>query len=188
MIDEVEEALDALDEAAFLFNLLPDGAAGADVARRARRSGRGRRGERGPDGAHLRGRVAGAPTDAAQDAVDALQAIDAVTMAERAADDAERRLIAVLMATAPADARLPVLGLELAHALERATDHMGHAALALRDHLLEELSAVTLVTEAPLDEARPAGPLATADFAPLMIGAGPDGPELSPKSPGPRRR
>jgi len=33
-----------------------------------------------------------------------------------------------------------VLGLEVARALETATDHLAHAALSLRDRILEELS------------------------------------------------
>ena len=58
VIDEVEEALDALDEAAFLFSLLPDPPTGADLVAAAGGAGRVRRGERAPDGARLRGRLA----------------------------------------------------------------------------------------------------------------------------------
>lgn len=139
VIDEVEHALDALDEAAFLFNLLPDGAAGPDVLEALADLG-----AVAVESTAQMVRTCEAASRAAdgrrRDAVDALQAVDAVSVAERAADDAERRLIAVIMAAPATDARLPPLGLELAHALERATDHMGHAALALRDRLLEELS------------------------------------------------
>ena len=46
-------------------------------------------------------------------------------------------MIAVLMRSPPPDARVPVVGVELAHAVERATDNLAHAALALRDHVLE---------------------------------------------------
>ena len=56
------------------------------------------------------------------------------------ADEAERRLIAVLMREPSPDPRILVVGIDLAHVMERATDHMAHAALALRDHLLAELS------------------------------------------------
>lgn len=34
-----------------------------------------------------------------------------------------------------------MLGLEIARALETATDHLAHAAMALRERVLEELSA-----------------------------------------------
>jgi len=34
-----------------------------------------------------------------------------------------------------------VLGLEIARALEKATDHLSHSALSLRDRVLQELSA-----------------------------------------------
>jgi uncharacterized protein Yka (UPF0111/DUF47 family) len=139
VIDEVEEALDALDEAAFLFRLLPDPPAGADlVATLAALA------ECAVESCAQMVRAveaaSRAPSGRRQDSTEALQAIDAVCAAERAADTAERRMIEVLMASPQADARLPVVGVELAHAAERATDHLAHAALALRDHVLEELA------------------------------------------------
>ena len=63
-----------------------------------------------------------------------------MTLAERRADTAERTALGVLMGTPAADARALVLGLELARALETATDHLAHAALSLRERVLEELS------------------------------------------------
>lgn len=42
---------------------------------------------------------------------------------------------------AGADARMLVLRIEIGRALETATDHLAHAALALRDHVLGELTA-----------------------------------------------
>jgi hypothetical protein len=81
------------------------------------------------------------PEGRREDAVAALQAIDAVTAAERTADAAERAAIGALMGAEAPDARPLVLGLEVARALEEATDHLAHAALALRERVLEELSA-----------------------------------------------
>jgi hypothetical protein len=139
VIDQAEEALDALDEAAFLFSLLPDPAAHGEViaplaalAELAVESA----------GQMVRACDAAsrAPSGRRQDATEALQAIDAVCATERAADLAERRMIAVLMGSPHPDARLPMVGTELAHALERATDYFAHSALSLRDHVLGELA------------------------------------------------
>ncbi len=81
------------------------------------------------------------PAGQRADAIASLQAIDAVVNAERSADAAERDTFVALMATARSDARPLVLGLEIARALEKATDHLSHSALSLRDRVLEELSA-----------------------------------------------
>jgi hypothetical protein len=139
VIDQAEEALDALDEAAFLFSLLPDPAGrGETVSPLAALA------ELAAESAGQMVRacdaVSRAPSGRRQDATEALQAIDAVCATERAADVAERRMIAVLMGSPHPDARLPVVGIELAHALERATDYFAHTALALRDHVLGELA------------------------------------------------
>jgi hypothetical protein len=136
MIDQAEEALDALDEAAFLFGLLADpidedqvGALAALVELAADSAGQM---------AIACEAASRAPSDRREDTIDALQAVDAVCAAERAADAAERRLLAILMRAHPSN--MPVAGVELAHAVERSTDHLAHAALALRDHLLGEPS------------------------------------------------
>ena len=74
------------------------------------------------------------------DTVAALQAADAATQAERDADAAERAALGALMRTPQTDCRALFLGVEIARALESVTDHVAHAALALRGRLLEELS------------------------------------------------
>jgi uncharacterized protein Yka (UPF0111/DUF47 family) len=136
LVDAVEDAMDALDEAAFLLSLGPPAggegpllklaaivvAATGDMVRAVETSTRLPEGRR-------------------EDAAAALQAIDAVTEAERAADAVERSAIAELMRAEPPDPRALTLGLELARTLEAATDHLAHAALALRERVLEELSA-----------------------------------------------
>ncbi len=138
VIDEAEEALDAFDEAAFLFCLLPGPPADTEFVEALSALA-----EVAVDCTAQMVRAceaaSRAPAGRRQDATDALQAIDAVRAAERAADAAERRMIQVLMRAPPKDARVPVVGMELAHAIERATDHLAHAALALRDHVIEEL-------------------------------------------------
>lgn len=138
-IDEVENATDLLDEGAFLLSLVPqsDGPVGA-----AALSGLAQiviesvsalvraveAASRLPQGQHA-------------DATYSLQAIDVVLLAERRADAVEREAISVFMQKPRSDARPLVLGLDVARALEASTDHLAHAALALRDLVLEELSA-----------------------------------------------
>jgi uncharacterized protein Yka (UPF0111/DUF47 family) len=137
LIDTVEDAMDALDECAFLISLSPDAL--------------------GP--ATEMGRLAGTVVEAVSalvraleaaarlpdgrqaDAVAALQAADEVARIEREADDAERAVLRAVMASPPADARALFLEVEVARALESVTDHAAHAALALRGHVLEGLAA-----------------------------------------------
>lgn len=138
LVDAIENAMDALDECVFLLSLAPAGSGPgaeplarlADIVVEAL--------------AQLIRAVAAAsrlPEGRRGDAVAALQAIDAAIEAERAADAAERAGVGALMREPAADARSLVLGLEVIRALETATDHVAHAAHALRQRLLEELSA-----------------------------------------------
>ncbi len=140
VIDEVENATDALEDCTFFLSLVPEADAPAlavaplmrlaeittesvgQLVRAVEAASRLPRGQRA-------------------DAVAALQAIDAVVNAERGADTAERDAFAALMGTAPGDARALMVALEIARALETATDHLSHSALSLRDRVLEELSA-----------------------------------------------
>ena len=140
VIDEVENTTDALEECAFLLSLVPEADASMlGVVPLALLS------EIVTDSvSHLVRAVEAAshlPRGQRADAIAALQAIDAVVNAERRADAAERDTYAAFMATPCSDARSLVLGLEIARALETATDHLSHSALSLRDRVLEELSA-----------------------------------------------
>jgi hypothetical protein len=137
-IDEVENATDALDEAAFLWSLTPardplsgDGAL-VDLADIVIDS----------ISQLIRAAEAAAclPNGSRTDSVAALQAIDAVTLAERRADAAERTAVGAVLGAPAADARSLVLRLELVRILEAATDHLAHAALSLRERVLGELS------------------------------------------------
>lgn len=69
-----------------------------------------------------------------------LESVDRVAVLEDEADGAERALIAASFGGAE-DARALQLVLLVAQALERAADALAHAALALRDHLLEEVTS-----------------------------------------------
>ncbi|MBS0518172.1 MAG: hypothetical protein JSR90_05740 [Proteobacteria bacterium] len=137
-LDEIENCTDTLDECAFLWSIGPVGGSVsgggvlvdlADIVvesishmvRAAEAA------SRLPQGNRL-------------DAAASLQAIDAVTLAERRADTAEREALRALMRLPAPDSRLLVLGIELARMLETATDHLAHAAFSLRERVLQELS------------------------------------------------
>ena len=148
LIDQVENATDCFDEAAFLVSLAPDhkavdvlGAPLAELAAIARHCT-----------AELVRAVEAAlqiPEGKRPDAAFALQCVDAVIDAERDADAAERAAIGAIMSAPQArageeadcgDARILVLGLEIARTLEEATDRLAHAAMSLRNRVLQELS------------------------------------------------
>jgi uncharacterized protein Yka (UPF0111/DUF47 family) len=140
VVDEVENAVDAFDEGAFLLSLLPDGetsvafgdrlTALADLATRS-------------TGEMVKA-VAGTarlPEGQRIDAAFALQALDAVGELERLADAAQRNALAAFFTMKDIDTNVLILGIEIARAIERATDYLAHAAHALRDRVLQELSA-----------------------------------------------
>lgn len=137
LVDEVEDAMDALDEGAFLVSL-----AGCDAPLHPALEGLA------DIAAAAVGQLVQAAEAAARlpdgrraDAAAALQAIDAAVQSEREADAAERACISALMAAPVPDARALTLGLEVARALETSTDHVAHAAQSLRERVLQELSA-----------------------------------------------
>lgn len=137
-VDAVEDATDALDEAAFLWSLVPAGS--PHVSRAALASLANIVLDSLSELVRAAEAAARLPQGNRLDSAAALQAIDAVTRAERRADTAERTAIGALMSGPATDARSLMLGLELTRALEGATDHLAHAALSLRDRVLEELS------------------------------------------------
>lgn len=137
LVDEVEDAMDELDECAFMISLAPSAALfrHEPLERLAGVVTNGL-GEliRAVEAASL------LPDGQQADAAAALRALDAVAEAERVADVAERESIAAFMSSHQGDARELVLGLEIARALETSTDHLAHGAFALRDRVLEALS------------------------------------------------
>jgi len=139
VVDEVENVTDVLDEGAFLLSLVPSGHENAPVGELSELSAIVIEGT-----GHLIRAVEAAsqlPFGHRSDAADALEAIDAVVDAERRADVTQRHAFSAFMREPATDARGLVLRLEIARALETATDHLAHAALSLRDRVLEELSA-----------------------------------------------
>ena len=139
VVDEVENVTDVLDECAFLLSLVPNTGDAGSLEQLAELSGIVIEGI----SQLVRALEAASrlPQGYRSDAADALQAIDAVVLNERRADVAEREAFSAFMGSPTADARGLVLRLEIARALETATDHLAHAALSLRDRVLEELSA-----------------------------------------------
>ena len=140
VIDEIDDTTDALEECAFLIGLMPDAEAAAFGV-----APLGHLADIATDsvGQLIRALDAASrlPEGQRADAVASLQSIDAVVVAERNADDAARETFAAFLSNAQASARVRVLGIEIARALETATDHLLHSALSLRDRVLEELSA-----------------------------------------------
>ena len=140
LIDEIENAMDALEDCAFLLGLLPeDRAASFDVAPLARLAGIATASVgdlvRAVEVASL------LPEGERADAAAVLRSVDAVLVGERAADAAERDTFAAVMGAPAGEARFHLLGFETARALETATDHLSHAALLLRDRVLGDLAA-----------------------------------------------
>lgn len=140
VIDEIEDATDCLEDGAFLLGLVP-----AELAGTLAVTPLARLADIVTDSAGQLVRAVEAASRLPQgqrvDALAALQAIDSVTTAERSADIAERESYAAFMAAPCNDMRFLMLGLDIARSLETATDHLHHAALALRERVLEELSA-----------------------------------------------
>jgi hypothetical protein len=137
--DAIEQATDALDDAAFFLSLFPDAplpgglieplAALADIATASV-----------ADLVRSIESAARLPEGVRIDAVAALQGIDAVIGAEKSADDRYRTAVGAILGF-PAEANLAFIAIELARALESATDQLARAALSLRDRVIEELSA-----------------------------------------------
>ncbi len=138
VIDQVENTTDALEDCAYVLGLVPmNGECATTLLLPLAEI------VTGALSAMIRAVEAASrlPEGQRADAAEALQAIDAVVSLEREADTAQREAFAELMRAPCTDARALVLRLELTKALEGATDQLSHAAFALRDRVLEELSA-----------------------------------------------
>ena len=119
LVDAVEDALDTLDECAFLLSLVPETAAAnllttpmAGLARLVVESV-----------SYLVRAVEAAaqlPSGLRANATDSLRFIDVVLNVEHQADAAEREAMSACVAVASSDARSLVLGLELARALDQS--------------------------------------------------------------------
>jgi uncharacterized protein Yka (UPF0111/DUF47 family) len=137
--DAVEDAADALDDAAFALSLFPEGSAPGNIIEPIMGIAELATGSVA-DLVRSVEAAARLPEGARADSVAALQALDAVINAEKSADDAYRMAVAAILA-GPSEANFTFIAIELARALESATDHLARAALCLRERVIEELSA-----------------------------------------------
>jgi uncharacterized protein Yka (UPF0111/DUF47 family) len=138
LVNAAEETIDELEQAAFIGSLAP-GEIAADLltplaglcsaavsAAEAAASGAAAAADV-PDGHRI-------------DSEDALAAIGRLVAAEHAADGSERELTAILL-RGDFDLKTALSMLELARALERATDRMARFGHVLHQHVLADLSA-----------------------------------------------
>ncbi len=138
LVDRIEEAIDELEQAAFISSLMPSEIAEellhplAEVAAAAVAGA----------GSAAAGAAAAADVPDGQrvDSEDALAAVGRLIDAEHAADDAERALTAVVL-RGDFDLKTALSALELARALERATDRLAGFGHLLRQRVLADLSA-----------------------------------------------
>jgi uncharacterized protein Yka (UPF0111/DUF47 family) len=149
LVDQVENAADCFDEAAFLISLAAESdnaaALGGSLARLASIACRCvAELVRGVEAARQ------LPEGKQTDAAFVLESVDGVMELERDADAAERAAISAIMSSPSSseekisrgiDARTLLLGIEIARMLEGATDRLAHAALSLRSWVLQGLSA-----------------------------------------------
>ena len=134
-----EEANDSLEEAAFLLSLVSEIEGGQSGLQPLA----GLAGIAVESVAHMIRAVEAShnlPEGLQADVTDALTAIDAVIGEEKKADEAVRQAMVAFISSS-SDARLLILRIEIGQALETATDHLAHAALALRNRILGEFPA-----------------------------------------------
>lgn len=138
LIDRVEETIDDLEQAAFIASLAPAGidarlhSALAELCSVAIRAT-----EAAASGIAAAIEV---PNGDRADTEDALAVITRIFDAEHAADRCEREITAQVFAGS-FDISVSLAAMELARAIERATDRLASAAHLLRRHIMADLSA-----------------------------------------------
>src|SRR5664279_2659506 len=138
LVNGLEEAIDELEQAAFLSSLLPFEVAPDLLKPLAELCAAAIFGaEAAAAGAAA---AADVPDGHRVDSEDALAAIDRLIEAEHHGDDAERALTTIIL-QGEFDLKTALSVLELARAIERATDRMAGFGHLLRRHVLAELSA-----------------------------------------------
>lgn len=136
VVNSVEDAIDDLEEAAFLLSITPGECAGQQIADPLAGLARNALDCCG----HLvRGVVAARsiPSGNRQDIADTLEGVEETIQAEKRADVTQREAIAAFVSV-PGDARALLMGVETARALETSTDHLARAALVLRRCVLDD--------------------------------------------------
>jgi uncharacterized protein Yka (UPF0111/DUF47 family) len=136
IIDSAEQAIDELEQAAFVVSVTPDGVAAAVLEGLARLC------RLAIDGAEALVKAADAAIDCPEgrqvDAEDALAALTAVVECEHAADQVEREVFAAALAQGQAGGAL-FAAVEAARCLERSTDWFARAGEAIRHNLMTDL-------------------------------------------------
>lgn len=137
LVNCVEEAIDELEQAAFVASLVPDGIDGGPLAPLARLCAAAVAGaEATAIGASAAAEV---PEGHRMDSEDALAAVGRLVEAEHEGDAAERA-VTTLVLRSDFDLKTALSVLELARALERATDRFAGFGHLLREHVLADLS------------------------------------------------
>jgi uncharacterized protein Yka (UPF0111/DUF47 family) len=130
--------VDELEQAAFMASLLPEKTSESLLQALSKLCAIALAGtEAAASGADAAGEV---PEGRRADSEDALAAIDRLTDVEHDADDAERGVTAQVL-HGGLDFASSIAALELARALERATDRMAGFGHLLRAHVLADLAA-----------------------------------------------
>ena len=140
LLGEADDAADELEDAAFLLTLLPRPAAVASLRKPLEHLG-ALLVAAAEEWARCLAAASQARRRGARDGLQGfLESVDRIALLEDQADEAERALKTALFAgdTDPRALQLLVL---VAQAFEHAADALAHSALALRDHLLEELTS-----------------------------------------------
>ncbi len=138
LVNHMEDAIDELEQAAFVASLIPAGLAGElieplDELCAAVVSGT----EAAAIGAAAAAEV---PEGHRVDSEDALAAVGRLTDAEHDGDTAERKVTTTIL-TGSFDLKTALSVIELARALERATDRLAAFGHALREYVLADLAA-----------------------------------------------
>ena len=138
LVNSVEDAIDELEQAAFISSLLPDDLAEALLAPLAELAAAALAGtEAAAAGAAAASDV---PDGQRVDSEDALAAIGRLIEMEHKGDDAERALTAIVL-SGDFDLKTALSVLELARALERSTDRLARFGHLLHRHVLADISA-----------------------------------------------
>jgi uncharacterized protein Yka (UPF0111/DUF47 family) len=138
LINSVEEAIDELEQAAFVSSLVPGEMTGELLAPLAELAAAAVTGsEAAASGAAA---AADVPDGQRVDSEDALAAIGLLIEMEHKADDAERTLTATVL-RGDFELKTALSALELARAIERATDRLARFGHLLHRHVLADLSA-----------------------------------------------
>jgi uncharacterized protein Yka (UPF0111/DUF47 family) len=137
LIDQMEDAIDELEQAAFFAQLIPENLAPELIESLSELCAAVVSGtEAAAAGAAA---AADVPQGHRVDSEDALASINRLIDAEHAADDAERKVTAKIL-TRENDLKTAMSVIELARALERASDRLAGFGHALHEHVLADLA------------------------------------------------